>query len=131
MNAAFSSENEWNPTEMEKSFNPVDRKAPCSRRSGFLEKAMGKRLSFLVIVAGLILSAQPLESQESPIARSDAYRAFLRAFYGRLERFAGLLLPSKLTFLADGGGGGGGDGGGGGSGDGSGSGTGGDSTGGG
>jgi hypothetical protein len=99
---------------------------------------MGKRLSFLLVVLALLLSGQPLESQEFPFDGSEAYQALLRAAYNRLERFAALLDPSKILFRADGGGdGGGGDGaggsgdGGGGSGDGTGGGsTGGDSTGG-
>ncbi len=77
---------------------------------------MGKTLSFLVILAGLLLSAEPLESQEFPLTGGNAYQAFLRTIYDRLERFAALSLPSKMTFLADGSDGGG---------DGSGSGTGG------
>ena len=72
---------------------------------------MGKTLSFLVILAGLLLSGRPLESQEFPLTGGNAYQAFLRTIYDRLERFAALSLPSKMTFLADGSDGGG-DGGG-------------------
>ena len=88
---------------------------------------MGKILSFLLVVLALHLGAQPLESQEFPFAGVDAYQALLRAGYTTLERFAALLVPSKIPLLADGGGdGGGGSGdGGGGSGDGGGTGTGG------
>ena len=77
---------------------------------------MGKRLSFLLVVLALLLSAQPVESQEFPFAGVDAYQALLRAGYTTLERFAALLVPSKIPLLADGGGdggGGSGDGGGG------------------
>ena len=91
---------------------------------------MGRRLSFFLVVLALLLSAPPLESQEFSFAGADAYQALLRAGYTTLERFAALLVPSKIPLLADGGGdggGGSGDGGGGsgGSGDGGGSGTGG------
>src|ERR1700730_13663722 len=95
-------------------------------------RAMGKGVSLLVIVAGLLLSQQPLASHEFSVVGRDIYQSFLRTVHSRLERFAALLTPSKIPFLADGGGGdGGGDGGGGsgdgggGSGDGGGSGTGG------
>src|SRR5271165_6744054 len=88
---------------------------------------MGKILSFLLVVLALLLSAQPVDSHEFPFAGVDAYQALLRAGYTTLERFAALLVPSKIPLLADGGGdGGGGSGdGGGGSGDGGGTGTGG------
>jgi len=95
---------------------------------------MGKILSFLLVALALLLSAQPIESQEFPFAGVDAYQALLRAGYTTLERFAALLVHSKIPLLADGGGdggGGSGDGGGGsgdgggGSGDGGGTGTGG------
>jgi len=88
---------------------------------------MGKILSFLLVALALLLSAQPIESQEFPFAGVDAYQALLRAGYTTLERFAALLVHSKIPLLADGGGdGGGGSGdGGGGSGDGGGTGTGG------
>jgi hypothetical protein len=88
---------------------------------------MGKRLSFLWVVLALLLGAQPVESQEFPFSGVDAYQALLRAGYTTLERFASLLVSSKIPLLADGGGdGGGGSGdGGGGSGDGGGTGTGG------
>src|SRR5271166_2956068 len=88
---------------------------------------MGRRLSFFLVVLALLLSAPPLESQEFSFAGADAYQALLRAGYTTLERFAALLVPSKIPLLADGGGdGGGGSGdGGGGSGDGGGTGTGG------
>ena len=81
---------------------------------------MGKILSLVLVVLALLLSAQPAESQEFPFAGFDAYQALLRAGYTTLERFAALLVPSKIPLLADGGGdGGGGSGdGGGGSGDG-------------
>src|SRR5271166_3988011 len=81
---------------------------------------MGKILSFLLVALALLLSAQPIESQEFPFAGVDAYQALLRAGYTTLERFAALLVHSKIPLLADGGGdGGGGSGdGGGGSGDG-------------
>ena len=72
---------------------------------------MGKSLSFLVVVAGLILSAPPLHSREFPFVGSDAYYALLRNIYARLERFAAVLAPTKTTFLADGGGDGAGSGG--------------------
>ena len=72
---------------------------------------MGKSLSFLVVVAGLILSAPPFHSQEFPFVGSEAYHALLRNIYARLERFAAVLAPSKTTFLADGGGDGAGSGG--------------------
>src|SRR5580700_4988875 len=88
---------------------------------------MGKRLSFLLVVLALLLSAQPIESQEFPFAGVDAYQALLRAGYTTLERFAALLVPSKIPLLADGGGdsgGGSGDGGGDGGGSGTGGGTG-------
>jgi hypothetical protein len=85
---------------------------------------MDKRLSFLAIVAGLILSVQPLESQELPFSGSDTYRALLQTAYSRLERLGAVLMSSEIPFRVDGGGDGG-DG----SGDG-GSGTGGDSSGG-
>src|SRR5271165_6619694 len=81
---------------------------------------MGKILSFLLVVLALLLSVQPVESQDFPFARVDAYQALLRAGYTTLERFAALLVPSKIPLLADGGGDGGG-----GSGDGGGTGTGG------
>ena len=83
---------------------------------------MGKRLSFLLVVLALLLSAQPIESQEFPFAGVDAYQALLRAGYTTLERFAALLVPSKIPLLADGGGDGGGSGDGGGDGGGSGTG---------
>jgi len=88
---------------------------------------MGKILSFLLVVLALLLSAQPIDSQEFPFAGVDAYQGLLRAGYTTLERFAALLVPSKIPLLVDGGGdGGGGSGdGGGGSGDGGGTGTGG------
>src|SRR5271166_1032858 len=88
---------------------------------------MGKILSFLFVVLALPLSAQPIDSQEFPFAGVDAYQGLLRAGYTTLERFAALLVPSKIPLLVDGGGdGGGGSGdGGGGSGDGGGTGTGG------
>src|SRR5208283_5453025 len=88
---------------------------------------MGKILSILLVVSAVLLSAQPVESQEIPFAGVDAYQALLRAGYTTLERFVALLVPSKIPLLADGGGdGGGGSGdGGGGSGDGGGTGTGG------
>src|SRR5271166_2582161 len=88
---------------------------------------MGKILSFLLVVLALLLSAQPVDSHEFPFAGVDGYQAPLRAGDTTLERFAALLVPSKIPLLADGGGdGGGGSGdGGGGSGDGGGSGTGG------
>src|SRR5271166_4393394 len=80
---------------------------------------MGKILSFLLVVLALLLSAQPVDSQEFPFAGVDAYQALLRAGYTTLERFAALLVPSKIPLLADGGGdGGGGSGDGGGAGDG-------------
>ena len=53
-----------------------------------------KDCHFLLIAAGLLLSAQPLESQEFRSVERDACRAFLRTFYGRLEGFAVLLLPT-------------------------------------
>src|SRR5208337_3007130 len=81
---------------------------------------MGKILSFLLVVLALLLSAQPIDSQEFPFAGVDAYQGLLRAGYTTLERFAALLVPSKIPLLADGGGDGGG-----GSGDGGGTGTGG------
>ncbi len=68
---------------------------------------MGKRLSFLVILAGLLLSAQRLESQGFGFAARNAYQAFLRTIDSHFERFAALLPPSKITFLADGSDGGG------------------------
>ena len=85
---------------------------------------MGKRLSFLLVVLALLLSAQPIESQEFPFAGVDAYQALLRAGYTTLERFAALLVPSKIPLLADGGGDSGGGSGDGGSGSGDGGGTG-------
>jgi len=51
----------------------------------------------------LLLSEQPLESQEFPFAGGHAYQALLRAGYSTLERFAALLVPSKIPLLADGG----------------------------
>ena len=67
----------------------------------------------LAIVAGLILSAHSLEAQEFPSLGGTVYRTFLRAAYNHFERFAAFLVPSKIGFLADGGGDGGGSGGGG------------------
>ena len=75
---------------------------------------MGRRLSFFLVVLALLLSAPPIESQEFPFAGVDAYQALLRAGYTTLQRFAALLVPSKISLLADGGadgGGGRGDGG--------------------
>ena len=69
---------------------------------------MGKILSFLLVVLALLLSAQPVQSQEFPFAGGNAYLTFLRAGYSTLERFAAFLIPSKIGFLADGGGDGGG-----------------------
>src|SRR5271157_655612 len=85
---------------------------------------MGKILSFLLVVLALLLSAQPVDSHEFPFAGVDAYQALLRAGYTTLERFAALLVPSKIPLLADGGGDGGGGSGDGGSGSGDGGGTG-------
>src|SRR5271157_4494300 len=81
---------------------------------------MGRRLSFFLVVLALLLSAPPLESQEFSFAGADAYQALLRAGYTGFERFASLLVSSRLPIWADGGGGDGGSG----SGDGTGSGTG-------
>src|SRR5271167_4194530 len=81
---------------------------------------MDRRLSFLLVVLALHLGAQPIEFQEFPFEGVDAYQTLLRAGYTTLQRFAALLVPSKIPLLADGGGDGGG-----GSGDGGGTGTGG------
>jgi hypothetical protein len=106
----------WNGTDLtesSKSLNSVDRPSgqPIEelfvRGVRFLKKTMGKTLSFLVILAGLLVSAQPLESQEFPVTGGNAYQVFLRTIYDRLERFAALSQPSKMTFLADGSDGGG------------------------
>jgi hypothetical protein len=66
---------------------------------------MDKRLLFLVIAAGLLLSAQMLESQDFPSAERDVYQSLLRTAY-RFARFE----ASQITFFADGGGDGGGTG---------------------
>ena len=78
----------------------------------------------LAVVAGLILSAHSLEAQEFPSLGGTVYRTLLRAAYNHFERFAAFLVPSKIGFLADGGGS---DGGGSGSGGSDGGGTGGGS----
>ena len=72
---------------------------------------VGRGLSFFLVVVALLLSEQPLESQEFPFFGRDAYQILLRAGYSHFERFAALLVPSKIPLLADGGGDGGGDGG--------------------
>src|SRR5271165_3116412 len=71
---------------------------------------MGRRLSFFLVVLALLLSAPPLESQEFSFAGADAYQALLRAGYTGFERFASLLVSSRLPIWADGGGGDGGSG---------------------
>jgi hypothetical protein len=74
---------------------------------------MRKGLSLLVVAVAIILSGQQVESQEVSSLGGYACRAFLRIAYSHLERFAGILVPSKFRFRADGGDdGGGGDGGG-------------------
>ena len=67
---------------------------------------MGRGLSFLFVVLALLFSEQPLESQEFPFFGRDAHQILLRAGYSHLERFAALLVPSKIPLLADGDGGG-------------------------
>src|SRR5271165_6725849 len=89
---------------------------------------MDRRLSFLLVVLALHLGAQPIEFQAFPFEGVDAYQALLRAGYTTLQRFAALLVPSKIPLLADGGGDG--DGGGTGTGGGNGDGGAGDGTGG-
>jgi hypothetical protein len=69
---------------------------------------MRKGLLLLAASVVFVLGGQPVESQEVSSLGRYAYRAFVRIACGDLERFAGLLAPSDLRFLADGGGGDGG-----------------------
>jgi hypothetical protein len=73
-----------------------------------------RKAHYWAIAADFLLSAQFIGAQELTSFSGGTYRDFLRAAYAQLERFTGFLEPSKIRFLADGGGdGGGGDGGGG------------------
>ena len=64
---------------------------------------MRKGLLLLAASVVFILGGQPVESQEVSSLGRYVYRAFVRIAYSHLERFAGLLDPSGLRFLADGG----------------------------
>jgi hypothetical protein len=69
-----------------------------------------RKAQYLAILAAFVLRGEPIGAQEFPSFGGAAYRDLLRAAFGQLERFAGFLAPSKLRFLADGGGDGGGSG---------------------
>ena len=66
-----------------------------------------RKAQCLAILVAFILSRESICAQEYPTFGANAYRELLRAAFSQLERFAAFLVPSKIGFLADGGGDGG------------------------